>query len=235
MNNFPNNNLNFNPQQIPPNFNPQQMNPNLFNVYQNQFLMNPNFNMYNQIQLNQMLINYLAQFPGLLGIFLYNNNQSNNNNNNMKGFQTIEANNTMGTGVKGGNLPRKELPNYDSYPWYKGPRINVIFEVSTGPKVNIPAPPNETVEGILNKFCERAGVSPLLLKKEITRICFFNPSIPNSNILFGVGATRNNSGVTSFTFLSVAWADNITATAKVNSFTEYNSDRIFISNVGGTF
>jgi hypothetical protein len=52
MNNFPNNNLNFNPQQIPPNFNPQQMNPNLFNVYQNQFLMNPNFNMYNQIQFN---------------------------------------------------------------------------------------------------------------------------------------------------------------------------------------
>ena len=67
MNNFPNNNLNFNPQQIPPNFNPQQTNPNLFNAYQNQFLMNPNFNMLNQIQFNQMLINYLAHFPGLFG------------------------------------------------------------------------------------------------------------------------------------------------------------------------
>ena len=70
MNNFPNNNLNFNPQQIPPNFNPQQMNPNLFNALQNQFLMNPNFNMLNQIQFNQMLINYLAQNPGYLEILI---------------------------------------------------------------------------------------------------------------------------------------------------------------------
>ena len=208
MNNFPNNNQNFNPQQIPPNFNPQQMNPNLFNVYQNQFLMNPNFNMYNQMKLNQMLINYLAQNPGLLGIFLYNNNQSNNNNNNMKGFQTIEANNTMGTGVKGGNLPRKELPNYDSYPLYKEQRINVIFEVSTGPKVNIPAPPNETVEGILNKFCERAGVSPLLLKKEI--VCVYNATVLNSSDQTTIQQfLQNNLGLNDQAKIVVIDAQNI--------------------------
>ena len=208
MNNFPNNNPYFNPQQIPPNFNPQQMNPNLFNVYQNQFLMNPNFNMYNQIQLNQMLIYYLAQNPGLLGIFLYNNNQINNNNNNMKGFQTIEANNTMGTGVKGGNLPRKELPNYDSYPLYKEQRINVIFEVSTGPKVNIPAPPNETVEGILNKFCERAGVSPLLLKKEI--ICVYNATVLNSSDKTTIQQfLQNNMGLNDQAKIVVIDAQNI--------------------------
>ena len=208
MNNFPNNNPYFNPQQIPPNFNPQQMNPNLFNVYQNQFLMNPNFNMYNQIQLNQMLIYYLAQNPGLLGILLYNNNQVNNNNNNMKGFQTIEANNTMGTGVKGGNLPRKELPNYDSYPWYKGPRINVIFEVSTGPKVIIPAPPTETVEGILNKFCERAGVSPLLLKKEI--VCVYNATVLNSSDQTTIQQfLQNNMGLNDQAKIVVIDAQNI--------------------------
>ena len=208
MNNFPNNNPNFNPQQIPPNFNPQQMNPYLFNVYQNQFLMNPNFNMYNQMKLNQMLINYLAQYPGLLGIFLYNNNQSNNNNNNMKGFQTIEANNTMGTGVKGGNLPRKELPNYDSYPWYKGQRINVIFEVSTGPKLNIHAPPNETVEGILNKFCERAGVSPLLLKKEI--VCVYNATVLNSSDQTTIQQfLQNNMGLNDQAKIVVIDAQNI--------------------------
>ena len=208
MNNFPNNNLNFNPQQIPPNFNPQQMNPNLFNAYQNQFLMNPNFNMLNQIQFNQMLINYLAQFPSLFGFPNDNNNQSNNNNNNMKGFQTIEANNTMGTGVKGGNLPRKELPNYDSYPWYKGPRINVIFEVSTGPKVNIPAPPNETVEGILNKFCERAGVSPLLLKKEI--VCVYNATVLNSSDQTTIQQfLQNNLGLNDQAKIVVIDAQNI--------------------------
>ena len=198
MNNFPNNN---------PNFNPQQMNPNLFNALQNQFLMNPNFNMLNQMQFNQMLINYLAQNPGLFGNFNKNNNQSNNNNN-MKGFQTIEANNTMGTGVKGGNLPRKELPNYDSYPCYKGPRINVIFEVSTGPKVNIPAPPNETVEGILNKFCERAGVSPLLLKKEI--ICVYNATVLNSSDKTTIQQfLQNNMGLNDQAKIVVIDAQNI--------------------------
>ena len=208
MNNFPNNNPYFNPQQIPPNFNPQQMNPNLFNALQNQFLMNPNFNMYNQIQLNQMLIDYLAQNPGLFGNFNYNNNQFNNNNNNMKGFQTIEANNTMGTGVQGGNLPRKELPNYDSYPCYKGPRINVIFEVSTGPKVIIPAPPNETVEGILNKFCERAGVSPLLLKKEI--ICVYNATVLNSSDKTTIQQfLQNNMGLNDQAKIVVIDAQNI--------------------------
>ena len=200
MNNFPNNNPYFNPQQIPPNFNPQQMNPNLF--------MNPNFNMLNQIQFNQMLKHYLAQFPSLFGFPNDNNNQSNNNNNNMKGFQTIEANNTMGTGVKGGNLPRKELPNYDSYPWYKGPRINVIFEVSTGPKVNIPAPPNETVEGILNKFCERAGVSPLLLKKEI--VCVYNATVLNSSDQTTIEQfLQNNLGLNDQAKIVVIDAQNI--------------------------
>ena len=208
MNNFPNNNPYFNPQQIPPNFNPQQMNPNLFNALQNQFLMNPNFNMLNQIQFKQMLIYYLALYPGLFGNFNYNNNQFNNNNNNMKGFQTIEANNTMGTGVKGGNLPRKELPNYDSYPWYTGTRINVIFEVSTGPKVNIPAPPNETVEGILNKFCERAGVSPLLLKKEI--VCVYNATVLNSSDQTTIQQfLQNNLGLNDQAKIVVIDAQNI--------------------------
>ena len=208
MNNFPNNNPNFIPQPVNPNFNPQQMNPNLFNAYQNQFLMNPNFNMLNQIQFNQMLINYLAQNPGLFGNFNNNNNQFNNNNNNMKGFQTIEANNTMGTGVKGGNLPRKELPNYDSYPLYKEQRINVIFEVSTGPKVNIPAPPNETVEGILNKFCERAGVSPLLLKKEI--VCVYNATVLNSSDQTTIQQfLQNNMGLNDQAKIVVIDAQNI--------------------------
>ena len=74
----------------------------------------------------------------------------------------------------------------------------------------------------------------LLLKKEITRICFFKRSNPSSSILRGVGATRNRAGVTSFTFLSVAWAESITATANVKSFVEYNSDRISMLRFFGT-
>ena len=162
ISNFPNNNQNFNSQQI---------NPNLFNAYQNMFLMNPNFNMLTPLQLNQMLMNYFYMNPNLF----YNN--PNNNINNNRGFQTFGPVNNMGPGVQGGNLPRRIITDFDSYPGYIGPRINVIFEVSTGPKINIAAPPSETVEGLLIKFCQRAGVNPSLLKKEI--VCVYNATFIN--------------------------------------------------------
>ena len=159
------------------NFNPNNMNPALLTAFQNMYNMNPNFNMMNQMQLNQMLMNFIAMNPQLM----MNNNNINNNimPNNMTNFQSFASgNNNMGTGVKGGNLPRRQFPDVDSYPWYKGPRINVVFEISTGPKINIAAPPTETVEGILFKFCERVGVSPNLLKKEL--ICVYNATYINA-------------------------------------------------------
>ena len=160
-NNFPNN---------IPNFNPQQINPNIFNAYQNIFNMNPNFNMQNQAQLNPMLMNFFYMNPNL-----FNNNPNINMNN--KGFQAFGPVNNMGTGIPGGNLPRRVSADFDCYPGYIGPRINVIFEVSTGPKINIAAPPSESVEGLLIKFCQRAGVNPSLLKKEI--VCVYNATFIN--------------------------------------------------------
>ena len=161
-----NNGFNFDP-----NNNLNNLNPSMVNAYQNMFNMNPNFNLMNQMQLNQMLMNFIAMNPNL---FMMNPNP----NNNMTRFQMFgDPNNNMATGVKGGNLPRRAIPNFDSYPGYNGPRINVIFEISTGPKVNIPAPPTETVNGLLVKFCERVGVSPLLLKKEL--ICVYNATYIN--------------------------------------------------------
>ena len=106
---------------------------------------------------------------------LFNNNPNINMNN--KGFQAFGPVNNMGTGVQGGNLPRRIITDFDCYPGYIGPRINVIFEVSTGPKINIAAPPSETVEGLLIKFCQRAGVNPSLLKKEI--VCVYNATFIN--------------------------------------------------------
>ena len=141
-----------------PNFN--GMNPQMFPP-QNMINMNPGFGMANQMQLNQNLMSFMAFNPNAFGFNMNNQNQVVQNNMN-----------NMGTGVQGGNLPRRVIPNIDSYPGYTGPRINVIFEISTGPKVNIPAPPNESVEGLLIKFCERAGISSNLLKKEI--VCIYN-------------------------------------------------------------
>ena len=148
-----------------PNFN--GMNPQIFPP-QNMINMNPGFGMNNQMQLNQNLMNFMAFNPNAFGFNMNNQNQIVQNNMN-----------NMGTGVQGGNLPRRIIPNIDSYPWYTGPRINVIFEISTGPKVNIPAPPNETVEGLLIKFCERAGISSNLLKKEI--VCIYNANYVQPN------------------------------------------------------
>ena len=160
-NNFPNN---------IPNFNPQQINPNIFNAYQNMFNMNPYFNMQNQAQINPMLMNFFYMNPNL-----FNNNPNINMNN--KGFQAFGPVNNMGTGVQVGILPRRISTDFDCYPGYIGPRINVIFEVSTGPKINIAAPPSESVEGLLIKFCQRAGVNPSLLKKEI--VCVYNATFIN--------------------------------------------------------
>ena len=148
-----------------PNFN--GMNPQMFPP-QNMINMNPGFGMANQMQLNQNLMSFMAFNPNAFGFNMNNQNQIVQNNMN-----------NMGPGVQGGNLPRRIIPNIDSYPWYTGPRINVIFEISTGPKVNIPAPPNETVEGLLIKFCERAGISSNLLKKEI--VCIYNANYVQPN------------------------------------------------------
>ena len=148
-----------------PNFN--GMNPQMFPP-QNMINMNPGFGMANQMQINQNLMNFMAFNPNAFGFNMNNQNQVVQNNMN-----------NMGPGVQGGNLPRRIIPNIDSYPWYTGPRINVIFEISTGPKVNIPAPPTESVEGLLVKFCERAGISSNLLKKEI--VCIYNANYVQPN------------------------------------------------------
>ena len=152
-----------------PNYNGMNLNPGMFNPPPNIYNMNPNFSMNNQINLNQNLRNLIPMNPNNFG---FNTNIQNQNNAGQ--FQPFGGGNNM---TSQGNLPRRNIPNIDCYPWYNGPRINVIFEVSTGIKINIPAPPIETVEGLLNKFCERVGINKNLLKKEI--ICIYNANFIN--------------------------------------------------------
>ena len=160
------------------NYNNMGLNQAAFNQFNTMMSMNPNFGMQAQMNLNNNLMNFIQMNPNMF-------NTNNPVQNNMMFFQS-NLNNSMNTGVKGGgSLPRPNqqtgagriFPNYDCYPNYKGPRINVIFEISTGLKLNIPAPPTETVKGLLIKFCEKAGVSPTLLKKEI--VCIYNATYIN--------------------------------------------------------
>ena len=177
-----------------PNFN--GMNPQMFPP-QNMINMNPGFGMANQMQLNQNLMSFMAFNPNAFGFNMNNQNQVVQNNMN-----------NMGPGVQGGNLPRRIIPNIDSYPWYTGPRINVIFEISTGPKVNIPAPPNETVEGLLIKFCERAGISSNLLKKEI--VCIYNANYVQPNNKMSIQQFfQQNMGINDQAKIVVIDAQNI--------------------------
>ena len=177
-----------------PNFN--GMNPQMFPP-QNMINMNPGFGMANQMQLNQNLMNFMAFNPNAFGFNMNNQNQIVQNNMN-----------NMGTGVQGGNLPRRIIPNIDSYPWYTGPRINVIFEISTGPKVNIPAPPTESVEGLLVKFCERAGISSNLLKKEI--VCIYNANYVQPNNKMSIQQFfQQNMGINDQAKIVVIDAQNI--------------------------
>ena len=160
------------------NYNNMGLNQAAFNQFNTMMSMNPNFGMQAQMNLNNNLMNFIQMNPNMF-------NMNNPVQNNMMIFQP-NLNNSMNTGVKGGgSLPRPNqqtgtgriFPNYDCYPNYKGPRINVIFEISTGLKLNIPAPPTETVKGLLIKFCEKAGVSPTLLKKDI--VCIYNATYIN--------------------------------------------------------
>ena len=162
-----------------PNFNNMNLNQNAYNAYQNMFNNNPTFGMFNQMQLNQLLMNYVQNNPNLF----FNNNPNPINQQSFQAFQPGGNMNYMGTGVKGGNIPRPNqanqriFQNIDSYPGYNGPRINVIFETSTGIRVNIPTPVTESVQGLLNKFCQRVGINPSLLKKEI--VCVYNATYMN--------------------------------------------------------
>ena len=163
------------------NYNNMGLNQAAFNQFNSMMSMNPNFGMQEQMNLNNNLMNFVQMNPNML-------NMNNPVQNSMMFFRP-NLNNSMNTGVKGGgSLPRPNpqtgriLPNYDSYPNYKGPRINVIFEISTGLKVNIAAPPTETVNGLLIKFCERAGVSPMLLKRDIFCVYNANNIKPDSQI-----------------------------------------------------
>ena len=145
------------------------MNPAAVQAYQNMFNINPNYGMNDQMKLNAMLMNFMAMYKNPFMM-------------NFQVFQPQGNMNNFNNGNNLGNLPRvgqRIFPNIDSYPGYQGKRINVIFETSTGIRINIAAPINETVQGLLIKFCERAGISSNLLKKEI--VCIYNANYVNPN------------------------------------------------------
>ena len=156
-----------------PNFNGSMTNMNInpaaYQAFINMLCMNPNFNPNNQINLNNMMMQYMMMNPSF-----FQNNNAQNNFQNFNSMQSANLGNLNTQNIirNGGVMPRanqnnKSLPYVESFPGYTGNRINIIFETGTGLLINIPAPVNVTVEELFIKFANRVGVSPLLLGNKI--------------------------------------------------------------------
>ena len=150
-------NYNFNPNQSN-NFN---MNPSFQQAFNNMGTNNQN---YNPMELNYYLMQMMKMNPY---IFQMNNNphqnfnfiQSSNFNNN-NGLQNL------------GILPRpNQISNLmdiqDPFPGIPGPRINIIFETSTGIIKNFACPLSITVKELLNKFAQKVGINENLVWDKI--------------------------------------------------------------------
>ena len=72
------------------------------------------------------------------------------------------------------------------------------------------SPPESMIcSAIFLRFFAFVGAKPISLIRDLIS------STSSSAIFSGESAISNNAGVTSFTFLSVVWAESITATSKV--------------------
>ena len=134
-------------------------NPMAYQAFLNMMQMNPNFNQNNQMNINNLMLQYMM----MNNQFIQNPFQQINIGGNFNQQQIIQ---------NGGVLPRKEQLNYlnankDSFPGYVGERINIVFETGIGITINIATPINVTVKDLLIKFTERVGVSPLLINKKL--------------------------------------------------------------------
>ena len=115
------------------------------------------------MELNYYLMQMMNMNPFL---FQMNNNQrqnfmfqkpSNFNNNNI---------------VEGGVLPRPNqvtnlMDNQDLFPGIPGPRLNIIFETSTGIIKNITTPLQVTVKDLLTKYAQKVGINEKLVWDKI--------------------------------------------------------------------
>ena len=74
--------------------------------------------------------------------------------------------------LNGGVMPRSvnNLNNQsgnDPFPYYIGPRLNLLFETGAGLKLNFPTPINLKVKDLLLKFINKVNVSPTLMGEKI--------------------------------------------------------------------
>ena len=149
-------------------FNQNNMNQAAYQAFLNMLMMNPNSSP-NQMDINNMLMQYMMMNPNFF--------QMNANHNNFQNFNAIQSfagtpQNQQQIIQNGGVMPRPKninnnLINQDPFPGYIGERINIIFETGTGLKLNFATPLSVSVKDLLRQFIIRVGVSETLLGKKI--------------------------------------------------------------------
>ena len=149
-------------------FNQNNMNQAAYQAFLNMLMMNPNSSP-NQMDINNMLMQYMMMNPNFF--------QMNANHNNFQNFNAIQSfagtpQNQQQIIQNGGVMPRPKninnnLINQNPFPGYIGERINIIFETGTGLKFNFPTPISVSVKDLLRQFIRKVGVSETLLDKKI--------------------------------------------------------------------
>ena len=167
-----------------PNFN----NPNYFNFNMNSnpmayqamqnmmLMMNPNLDINNPTNFNNMMIEFLRINPIFYQIFLqqqnlqnfnqigvinprnFNNNSNNNNNNNKKNGLLPRPKNQLNSDI---------ISSPDLFPGNNESRINIQFITGTGHKMVIAAPINTSVNELFTKYICQVGVNPNYLGNKI--------------------------------------------------------------------
>ena len=132
-------------------------------------MLNPNLNVNNQINLNNMMMNFMNANPYLYQMYNNNNNINNNinnNNNNMISLNT-KSNDIQNASKNGGILRNISESSYDPFIGNTNKRIPILFRTGVGIKIMMNVPIDVTVHDLLIAFIHKVNLDESVLGKMI--------------------------------------------------------------------
>jgi hypothetical protein len=148
----------------------QMQNPMMGGMFMNPMQQQMMYNMYaNYMNQNNNQMNMMNNVGGNANQMNFNNNQMNFNNNNQMNnnnnqASNINTNNTLNNTNNNTNdkeiLPREDKTLYEggNNGYNQGNLINIALNASSGLKVIVAISPDSTIEELILKYAQRAGV-----------------------------------------------------------------------------
>ena len=154
------------------NFNPANLDPMTYQSMQNfMLMMNPSINTANQMNFNNMMMNFMCANPFIFQLFMNSQNNNNFNNiNNMNNFSVLENTSQAikNKSKKGGILPRNSnISSIDPFAGNMNRRIAIVFITGTGIKVTLSAPIDVSIEQLFEGFIKKVNLDKSVLGKYI--------------------------------------------------------------------